>query len=343
MFQSSKQGNNPISKFVSTTTYNVPRQHYSQAGPSTLRAPPNVRDQMAQQFFEPERYRPAQRLGMISGHLVPPSNLSLPQNPQTVLFDTVWEQSRGTKNKQMQSAWKQLQKGQQSLKQSQQTNKNIIKLQKELSKFLKNYENISVESFIQKLISDFIFFAQKDFNLNLQHIHDELIPYILDQIKSVKPNGSGYPSFLDKLVGLLDQYNYIPTNIPQSEYKKTIHSLIYEADSDNHWNYFINNSFPYEINEDELSRFERYVLEDDIDDEELEIYTKSYDIDLTKCIFCGFCEESCPVDSIVVTPEMHYHFEERGQNILHKDKLLAIGDLYEEQLKKVKAQDAPYK
>ena len=71
--------------------------------------------------------------------------------------------------------------------------------------------------------------------------------------------------------------------------------------------------------------------------------TTRYEIDAFKCIYCGFCEESCPVDSIVVTPEMHYHFEERGQNILHKEKLLAIGDMYEEQLKQTKAKDAPYK
>ena len=29
--------------------------------------------------------------------------------------------------------------------------------------------------------------------------------------------------------------------------------------------------------------------------------TKRYDIDLTKCIFCGFCEEACPTDAIVET------------------------------------------
>src|SRR5207237_7505818 len=29
--------------------------------------------------------------------------------------------------------------------------------------------------------------------------------------------------------------------------------------------------------------------------------TTRYDIDLTKCIFCGFCAESCHVDSIVDT------------------------------------------
>src|SRR2546427_11215295 len=39
--------------------------------------------------------------------------------------------------------------------------------------------------------------------------------------------------------------------------------------------------------------------------------TTRYDIDLTKCIFCGFCEESCPVDSIVETHIFEYRSEER--------------------------------
>ena len=60
--------------------------------------------------------------------------------------------------------------------------------------------------------------------------------------------------------------------------------------------------------------------------------TTRYDIDLFKCIFCGFCEESCPVDSIVETRVYEYHFEERGEQIMSKEKLLAIGDKYEEQL-----------
>ena len=30
--------------------------------------------------------------------------------------------------------------------------------------------------------------------------------------------------------------------------------------------------------------------------------TTRYEIDFFKCIYCGFCEESCPVDSIVETP-----------------------------------------
>ncbi|MBI5447370.1 MAG: NADH-quinone oxidoreductase subunit NuoI [Gammaproteobacteria bacterium] len=71
--------------------------------------------------------------------------------------------------------------------------------------------------------------------------------------------------------------------------------------------------------------------------------TTSYEIDLFKCIYCGFCEESCPVDSIVVTKNMHYHFEERGQQIMTKEKLLAIGDKYEAQIAADKTLDEPYR
>lgn len=60
--------------------------------------------------------------------------------------------------------------------------------------------------------------------------------------------------------------------------------------------------------------------------------TTRYDIDAFKCINCGLCEESCPVDSIVVTPIHHYHISERGQNIMTKEKLLAVGDMMETRL-----------
>lgn len=71
--------------------------------------------------------------------------------------------------------------------------------------------------------------------------------------------------------------------------------------------------------------------------------TTRYDIDLFKCIYCGFCEESCPVDSIVETRVFEYHFEERGEQIVNKQQLLAFGDEYEEQLARDRAADAPYR
>ncbi len=71
--------------------------------------------------------------------------------------------------------------------------------------------------------------------------------------------------------------------------------------------------------------------------------TTRYDIDLFKCIFCGFCEEACPVDSIVETRHFEYHFEERGEQIMTKDKLLAIGDKFEAQIAADREADAPYR
>lgn len=71
--------------------------------------------------------------------------------------------------------------------------------------------------------------------------------------------------------------------------------------------------------------------------------TTRYDIDLFKCIYCGFCEESCPVDSIVETRIFDYHFENRGENIMTKEKLLAIGDENETQIAADRTADAPYR
>ncbi|MCU7936303.1 MAG: NADH-quinone oxidoreductase subunit NuoI [Candidatus Thiodiazotropha sp. (ex Dulcina madagascariensis)] len=60
--------------------------------------------------------------------------------------------------------------------------------------------------------------------------------------------------------------------------------------------------------------------------------TTRYDIDLFKCIYCGYCQEACPVDAIVETRIYEYHFENRGENIMTKEKLLAIGDKHETQI-----------
>lgn len=71
--------------------------------------------------------------------------------------------------------------------------------------------------------------------------------------------------------------------------------------------------------------------------------TTRYEIDLFKCIYCGFCEESCPVDSIVETGILEYHFENRGENIMTKEKLLAIGDKYEQDIARDRMADALFR
>lgn len=71
--------------------------------------------------------------------------------------------------------------------------------------------------------------------------------------------------------------------------------------------------------------------------------TTRYDIDLTKCIFCGLCEEACPVDAIVETRFFEYHGEKRGDLMLTKQMLLAIGDRFEDVIARDRKSDAQYR
>jgi NADH-quinone oxidoreductase subunit I len=71
--------------------------------------------------------------------------------------------------------------------------------------------------------------------------------------------------------------------------------------------------------------------------------TTRYDIDLFKCIYCGFCEESCPVDSIVLTDVLEFHMEEREESVVDKQQLLALGDRFEQQIAENRKQDAAYR
>jgi NADH-quinone oxidoreductase subunit I len=71
--------------------------------------------------------------------------------------------------------------------------------------------------------------------------------------------------------------------------------------------------------------------------------TTRYDIDMTKCIYCGFCQEACPVDAIVEGPNFEYATETREELFFNKEKLLANGDRWENEIARNIQLDAEYR
>ena len=68
-----------------------------------------------------------------------------------------------------------------------------------------------------------------------------------------------------------------------------------------------------------------------------------YDIDMVKCIYCGFCQEACPVDAIVEGPNFEFATETREELLYNKEKLLANGDRWEEEIAARLEADARYR
>jgi NADH-quinone oxidoreductase subunit I len=64
---------------------------------------------------------------------------------------------------------------------------------------------------------------------------------------------------------------------------------------------------------------------------------------MTKCIYCGLCQEACPVDAIVEGPNYEFATETREELFYNKEKLLDNGDRWESQLARNINADLPYR
>jgi len=53
-----------------------------------------------------------------------------------------------------------------------------------------------------------------------------------------------------------------------------------------------------------------------------ERYARVYEINMLRCIFCGFCEDACPTEAIVLGDNYELSFTDRRQAIYTKEMLL---------------------
>src|SRR5258708_4214661 len=53
-----------------------------------------------------------------------------------------------------------------------------------------------------------------------------------------------------------------------------------------------------------------------------ERYAKTYEINMLRCIFCGYCEDACPTEAIVLEHDYRLTFTNRRDSIYTKDMLL---------------------
>ncbi|MBI3355066.1 MAG: NADH-quinone oxidoreductase subunit I [Nitrospirae bacterium] len=63
------------------------------------------------------------------------------------------------------------------------------------------------------------------------------------------------------------------------------------------------------------------------ENEPLQRYARFYQIDITRCVFCGYCVDACPVEALAMTKRFELSQYEKNTIAMTKEKLLEVGDI----------------
>ena len=63
---------------------------------------------------------------------------------------------------------------------------------------------------------------------------------------------------------------------------------------------------------------------------------KEFEINMLRCIFCGYCQEVCPEEAIFLMQDYSLTGLNRSEMIFGKEKLLDLGGVHQDQIKKWK-------
>ncbi len=69
---------------------------------------------------------------------------------------------------------------------------------------------------------------------------------------------------------------------------------------------------------------------------------KWFEINMLRCIYCGFCEEVCPEEAIVMSKEYDMTFQNREEAIFGLDRLLVPIARLKDRLEFLKKQKNPH-
>jgi NADH-quinone oxidoreductase subunit I len=63
-------------------------------------------------------------------------------------------------------------------------------------------------------------------------------------------------------------------------------------------------------------------------------FASEFYIDITKCVFCGYCVEACPVNALAMTKMYEYSTHDKRTLLFDKKRLYEVGERHLEDAKK---------